>query len=273
MLQPSATSSAAFVLIVLTLAVLFVLGARRAAGGSKNPAAARRASVRVSLGVGALLAGTAYLGSSGALLSLVGGPAVVAYPLLCNALGLGLALSPLGRRFAERVPVAALVGFQSFRLPLELVLHSWYEQGVMPVQMTYAGDNLDIVTGCLALVTGLLLWRGRAGRGSVLAFNVVGLGLLLNVMSVAIRSLPGPLRAYAADPPLLLPLQAPYTWIVSICVAGALFGHVVALRWWLGAGAFGPDPNRSTSSGISGQRAAQEASKRAPLKTSCPRSF
>jgi hypothetical protein len=231
--HPSLASTAVFVAIVLVLALLFVLGARRVGGATGDRAAARRATLLSSIGMLALLAGTAYLAASGILLSLVGTPALAVYPLLCNVLALSLALSPLGRGFAEHVPIAALVGFQSFRLPLELVLHRWYEEGVVPVQLTYAGDNLDIVTGVLALATGLLLWRQRAGRASVLAFSVIGLVLLVNVMSVALRSLPGPLRTYTNEPPLLLPDAVPYTWILPVCVAGALFGHIVALRWWM----------------------------------------
>lgn len=236
MAYPSAASTAVFVAIVLALTSLFVLGARRAGGAKGGREAAGRATLVASVGMLALLGGSAYLAASGTLRSLVGTPAVALYPLVCVALGLSLALSRLGRAFSEHVPIAALVGFQSFRLPLELLLHHWYEQGVVPVQMTLAGENLDIVTGVLGLVTGLLLWRQHAGRGSVLAFNVIGLVLLFNVMSVALRSVPGPLRTYESEPPLLLPMSMPYTWIIPVCVAGAFFGHVVALRWWLRGG-------------------------------------
>jgi hypothetical protein len=67
----------------------------------------------------------------------------------------------------------------------------------------------------------------------VLAFSVVGLALLANVVSIALRSLPGPLRSYTNEPPLLLPMYLPFTWIIPVCVAGAFFGHVVVLRWAL----------------------------------------
>jgi hypothetical protein len=48
----------------------------------------------------------------------------------------GLAISPVGRRLATTLPLAALVGFQAFRLPLELVLHAWAAQGTIPGTMT-----------------------------------------------------------------------------------------------------------------------------------------
>lgn len=52
--------------------------------------------------------------------------------IVCGA----AALSSFGGRLAASVPLAALVGFQAFRLPLELVLHSWATQGTIPGTMT-----------------------------------------------------------------------------------------------------------------------------------------
>ena len=40
-------------------------------------------------------------------------------------------------------------------------------------------------------------------------------------------------RQFWDEPSVQLPLHVPYGWIVSMCVAGALFGHLVALRWLL----------------------------------------
>ena len=64
-----------------------------------------------------------------------------------------LARSRSARASSSGLPIAALVGVQAFRLPLELVLARWKNQGVIPVQMTFEGHNFDIVTGVLALVT------------------------------------------------------------------------------------------------------------------------
>src|SRR5690606_14189116 len=61
-------------------------------------------------------------------------------------------LSPLGGRIARQAPLAALVGFQAFRLPLELVLHRWAAEGTIPATMTWTGQNWDIVSGIVALV-------------------------------------------------------------------------------------------------------------------------
>ncbi|MDB5942735.1 MAG: hypothetical protein JWQ13_2301 [Ramlibacter sp.] len=62
-----------------------------------------------------------------------------------------LALSPFGARLAAGISMAALVGYQAFRVPLEMALHALYSEGLIPVQMTYSGRNFDIVTGVLAV--------------------------------------------------------------------------------------------------------------------------
>jgi hypothetical protein len=70
-------------------------------------------------------------------------------------------------------------------LPVLLVgVLAW--SGIMPVQMSYTGLNFDIVTGATAIPVALLAATGRAGPRLIAAWNVVGLGLLVNVVTVAI---------------------------------------------------------------------------------------
>jgi hypothetical protein len=135
----------------------------------------------------------------------------------------GLALSPAGRRLATSLPLGALVGFQAFRLPLELVLHAWSEQGTIPATMTWTGQNWDIVSGLLALVCAP--FAARFPVAARLA-NIIGLALLFNVMRVAILSSFG----WNTQPPLLLAFHLPYALIGPVCVGGALFGHLVLTR-------------------------------------------
>jgi hypothetical protein len=137
-----------------------------------------------------------------------------------------LAFSPVGKRIATSLPLAALVGFQSFRLPLELVLHSWFTQGVIPESMTWSGQNWDIVSGIGALVLAPFANRSRSVARIA---NIVGFALLLNVMRVALLSSPVPF-GWGQQPPLLLAFHLPYALIAPVCVGGALFGHLVLTR-------------------------------------------
>ena len=153
-------------------------------------------------------------------------PGLMIFFGLINMTWVALALSSVGRKLAIGIPLSFLVLFQGFRLPLELILHGWAKQGIIPNTMTWTGSNFDIVIGALAL--GLAPFVGSA---KILAwiFNAVGLVLLLNVMRVAVMSSPLPF-AWQVNPPLQLAFHLPYALIIPVCIGGALFGHIVLTR-------------------------------------------
>lgn len=140
--------------------------------------------------------------------------------------GIAAGMSPLAGRIAANLPLVALVGFHAFRLPLELVLHSWAEQGTIPQTMTWNGQNWDIISGAIAIIVAPFAIRSRA---LAWAANLIGFALLLNVIRVAALSSPLPI-GWGQQPPLLLALHLPYALIAPVCVAGALAGHIVLTR-------------------------------------------
>jgi len=153
-------------------------------------------------------------------------PLVPLFFLLMNAAAVVFSFSPLGRNLAIGLPLQALVGFQGFRLFLELILHSWAEQGTIPTTMTWNGQNFDIVSGIAALVLATF-----AARWKVAAWvaNLLGIVLLLNVIRVVVLSSPLPF-AWKVDPPLQLIFYFPYFLIVPVCIGGALAGHILLTR-------------------------------------------
>lgn len=149
----------------------------------------------------------------------------VAVPIL---LALVVACSTLGRRIAAAASFAAIIGVQAFRLPLELLMHRAATTGLMPEQMTYTGWNFDIVTGTLAIVVAWIAARAPHSRGVVFAWNLLGTLLLINIVTIAVVSLPmfaafGPdhVNTWVADPP--------YVFLPTVLVPAAVFGH--ALTW------------------------------------------
>ena len=143
---------------------------------------------------------------------------------------LTITLSSAGRRLIAAVGLPALVGFQAFRIPVEWLLHRLYQEGTVPVQMTYAGRNFDVVTGVTAAALGLWLARDGRSRGLVLAWNILGLALLTNIVTIAILSTPVPFRRFLEGPPNMLPSVWPYVWLPSFLVQLALAGHVLVFR-------------------------------------------
>jgi len=141
-----------------------------------------------------------------------------------------LSRSSLGARLAAGLPLALLVGWQAFRFPLELMMHRAYVEGLMPVQMSFEGLNFDILTGISAIVLAVLIATGRASAPMVRAWNTVGLLLLANVVTIAILSLPLPIRAFHNPPANTWVAEFPFVWLPTVMVATALLGHLLIYR-------------------------------------------
>jgi hypothetical protein len=217
------------------LAVAIVAGAallvRHAAiGVGDGQRAASRLQRRFLIGAGLWVAVVSTASYSGALLPRGGAPLpFVAMLVGVVTLGIGLARSPVGDRLARGLPLSYLVGFQAFRFPLELAMHRAYSEGLMPVQMSYAGRNFDIVTGITALVLGGVLLRVRLPSWVVLAWNLMGLGLLCNILGVAVLSTP--MFAYFGPDRLnVWVMWMPYTLLPAVMVVAAWAGHLIVFR-------------------------------------------
>lgn len=188
----------------------------------RNPS---RPTLLAVLGLLLWLAANAAVVGSGWLEAVPGRLLVAVASMVAASVGLGL--SPLGRWMALACPIPWLLAFQGFRLPLEIILHSWVQQGVIPMTMTWTGSNWDVVSGVVALCLAPLSARSRVAAW---AGNIVGLGLLANVGRVALLSAPVPFGWQDVTPKLLLPYHLPYALIVPVCVGGALAGHIILTR-------------------------------------------
>ncbi len=231
MVEPSGATTAVFVPIVAVVVTAFVAGVARADRVLDGPKLAKK----VAIGTLVWLGVTAAASASGVLERQTMPPPAMLFFGSSMALAVWVAMSSVGLRLATATPIAALVAIQGFRLPLELVLHQWYAEGVLPVQMTYSGHNFDIISGIAGVSVGAWLWRAAPSpalsRKVVLGFNIVGLSLLVVVASIAVLSSPIPIRQYTNDPPVLLAMHFPYGWIVPFCVGAALTGHLIVFRW------------------------------------------
>ena len=228
--EGSAALRAAFVALTLFIAGMFVAGVFWSGLRSGMTRAEARAQAMRAAGATAVwLAITGTLAATGALHFSAPPTMVPVFPLVF-AIAIAVALSPVGRRLALDLPVAALVGFQGFRVLVELVLHRAYTEGLMPVQMSYAGRNFDIVSGATAIVVALWLARGRSSPSLVFAWNTLGVALLLNILIVALLSAPTPMRAFMNEPANVWVTRAPWIWLPTVMVLAAIMGHVLVYR-------------------------------------------
>jgi hypothetical protein len=92
-----------------------------------------------------------------------------------------------------------------------------------------------VLAGAGLLVAGVAsaAWavaRGRLGRAGVVLWNLAGLGLLANIVVIALRSAPGPLNAGWGGVPNTAIAEVPFVWLPAFLVPLAVLGHVVSLR-------------------------------------------
>ncbi len=214
-----------FMCLVFACAAL-VLSAVRAAFRGQAARATGVAAAAIALWLGL----TAAIAASGVL-----APAPDRMPpnlpvlAFTMTLALVLTLGPLGRRVVAALSAPKLVGFQAFRVPVELVLFMLAVNGAGPELLSFEGRNFDIVTGLTAPFAAWLVLR-RPNRLVVIGWNLLGLGLLLNVLIHAVLSMPGPMQKIFVQPGPEVVATFPYIWLPAFLVPLAFAGHILSLR-------------------------------------------
>jgi hypothetical protein len=222
---------ATFIVIPLLLGVALVWGSAVAWQRSGAPDAVVR---RVSRVTGVLVAGwmtaTWTIARAGGFRHWDRTPPPFGLLIVAVVLvALACAFSPFGRRLARGLPLWTLVAVHVFRLPLELAMHTMYERGIMPREMSYAGHNFDVATGIAAIFVAGLVVTGYGGRRLVAVWNVAGLALLLNVVVIAILGTPR-FQYFGTERLNVWVTSPPFVWLPAVMVLAALMGHLVIFR-------------------------------------------
>jgi hypothetical protein len=139
-------------------------------------------------------------------------------------------LSNAGARVALAFPLWILLGAQSFRIGVELFLHQLWIDGLVPKMLTFEGANVDIYVAASAALIAWLSTRGRWGLGIALAWNVLGLLAITNVVTRAVLTALGPLNLIHAEVPNLLLGTFPFLFIPGLFVPLGVVLHLLALR-------------------------------------------
>lgn len=136
-----------------------------------------------------------------------------------------------GKRFIDQITPGPLTWFHIVRVPVELVLYLLYMEHQVPEMMTFAGGNYDIISGVTAPVMFYYGYvRKSFGKVILLCWNIICLGLLLNIVVRAVLSSPSPFQKLAFDQPNIAIVHFPYNWLPSVIVPLVLFSHLVSIR-------------------------------------------
>ena len=134
-----------------------------------------------------------------------------------------------GARIASAFPLWVLIGMQTFRIGVELLLHRLWVDGLAPRIVTYQGSNVDIWIGLSAPLIALVSTRGRWGERLALGWNVVGLITLANAITLAALTAPG-LNLIPSEVPDLAIGAFPFTYIAGFFAPLAMALHALSIR-------------------------------------------
>lgn len=159
-------------------------------------------------------------------------PKIVLFGILpAMLLIISLFLTAKGRQFIDALPLKNITYLNTVRVPVELVLYWLFLNQKIPELMTFEGRNWDILAGISApLLAYFAFNRPNIPTKILLAWNVVCLGLLLNIVINAFLSAPSPLQKFAFEQPNIAILYFPFSWLPTFIVPVVLFGHLVAIR-------------------------------------------
>lgn len=220
-----------FVGLALVVACSFVVAVYRAStANDRSHADAVRDTTRAAAATVAWLGLTLALGASGFLSFTSRPPTMIILVVAIVALAFAIGTSPFGKRLATGIPLVALVAIQGFRFPLELMLHQSYVEGLMPIQMSFSGYNFDILTGIGAIIVAATLAWKPASLTLVRVWNVAGIVLLANILTIALLSAPTPFRTFHNDPANEWIGHAPWVWLPAVYVLAAVVGHILVYR-------------------------------------------
>ena len=142
-----------------------------------------------------------------------------------------LAFSKKGTKFLQQVPPQWLVLMQSFRIIVELLLWFAFLANRLPIQMTFEGGNFDVFSGLLALPVGYcLLKKKMIAPKFAVVFNVAGILLLLNILIIAVLSMPTPFRYFMNEPSNTIVATFPFILLPGLLVPIAYSFHIFSLR-------------------------------------------
>lgn len=154
-------------------------------------------------------------------------PIFVGIPVLTTII---LLIVPRTRAVLMNMPITTLHYLHIIRVPVEMVLWWLAVSRAIPVDMTFEGSNFDIISGISAPFAAVFLVGARSkNRVGAIIWNVVALGLLVNIVGTAISYLPYFFTPTGGEVANLGVFYFPYVLLPTFVVPAVLFCHLVSL--------------------------------------------
>lgn len=125
---------------------------------------------------------------------------------------------------------ARIIRLQVFRVFVEILLWFLFLESVLPIQMTFEGRNFDVLSGLTAPVIAFLAFKNKISKSGIIIWNLACLGLLINIVSIAILSMPTPFRYFMNDPANTIVAEFPISWLPTFLVPLAYLLSFISIR-------------------------------------------
>ncbi len=136
-----------------------------------------------------------------------------------------------GRVWLDQLNPKWLTWLHVVRIPVELVLFWLCAAKVVSPLMTFEGINYDIFSGITAIAVAYFGYHKKKLNTTILLlWNFICLGLLINIVVVAVLSLPSPFQQLSFTQPNIAVLYFPFVWLPGFIVPAVLLSHLVCIR-------------------------------------------
>jgi hypothetical protein len=131
----------------------------------------------------------------------------------------------------DQLNLKVLTILHIIRTPVEIVLFWLFVNKGIPELMTFEGRNFDILSGITAPIIYYAAFNDdRPKKKILIIWNLVCLGLLMNIVLNAALSVPSVFQKFAFDQPNVGILYFPFNWLPAGVVPLVLLSHLAALR-------------------------------------------
>jgi hypothetical protein len=136
-----------------------------------------------------------------------------------------------GKQFIDSLPLFHITLINCVRIPVEIALYWLFIHQLIPQIMTFEGLNFDILAGISAPIIAYLGFISlKLNRNLLLIWNIISLVLLLNIVILAILSVPSPFQQISFDQPNIAILYFPFSLLPTFVVPVVIFGHLASIR-------------------------------------------
>lgn len=142
-----------------------------------------------------------------------------------------LLISRKGKNFIDSLDTKTLTLLHIIRVPVEIVLWLLFVHKAIPGIMTFEGRNFDILAGLSApFIYYFGYLRKSLSHSILIIWNILCVGLLVNIVVHAILSAPSNFQQFAFNQPNIAILHFPLVWLPSCVVPLVFLSHFASIR-------------------------------------------